>query len=367
MAEELRSYFSVEYVDFLAETLKSEVNLPVSEFTAYCLSDPWTDMALKERMARLTDAMVMFLPSDANEGTEILKRILPKISGDAFKFADMLNMFVPDYVVRRKDDLTLDAALDALVFFTHHGTSSEFAIRPFILEQTEPVMAAMQGYASHKHQDVRRFASEGCRPRLPWSMALPAFKKDPALVLPILEALRADESKFVQKSVANNLNDIAKDNPDIVLEFAEKWLGTHVNTNWIVRHGLRTLLKQGEPRALAFFGASPIELQNSELELSHQNLDFGGSLTFNFDAQIVGKLPDNLRIEYAIDFMKSNGKCARKVFKISEIKPSKREISLKKFHKFIDYSTRKHYGGVHSVAVIVNGQEVIQKEFELIK
>ncbi|MBL4666393.1 MAG: DNA alkylation repair protein [Sneathiella sp.] len=367
MAEELRLYFSADYIDFLAQELSSEIKLSNADFRAYCLQDPWDDMALKERMARLTDAIVRFLPEDANEGIAILKRILPRISGDAFKFAGMLNMFIPDYVVQHKENLTLDAALEALIFFTHNGTTSEFAIRPFIIEHPEKSMATLQELAFHPHPHVRRFASEGCRPRLPWAMALPKFKKDPAPILPILEALRADDSVFVQKSVANNLNDIAKDNPEIVLDYAGQWLGSHANTNWIIKHGSRTLLKKGNPRALALFGATPVELTQINLELSHSHLDFGETLSFNFDARILGKLPDNLRIEYAIDFMKSNGKQARKIFKISEIKPTMSDISLKKSHKFIDYSTRKHYGGAHGVALIVNGVCAAHKEFELMR
>ncbi|MEH6495671.1 MAG: DNA alkylation repair protein [Pseudomonas marincola] len=367
MAEELRSYFSAQYVDFLAQKLSSETQISIPAFTAYCLQEPWDEMALKERMARLTDAIVTFLPDDPNDGIAILKRVLPEISGDAFKFADMLNMFVPDYVVRHKEKLELEAALDALVFFTHKGTTSEFAIRPFLHEQPEKVMKVMQGLASHPHPNVRRFASEGCRPRLPWAMALPKFKKDPTLIVPILEILRADDSKFVQKSVANNLNDIAKDNSDVVLDYADRWLGSHATTNWIIKHGSRTLLKQGVPRALALFGASPVQLKGSTLTLSHENLNFGDTLSFQFEAEILGDLPENLRLEYGIDFMKSNGKQSRKIFKISEVKPQKREISVTKSHKFIDYSTRKHYGGAHNVALIVNGVEAAHHEFDLIR
>ena len=154
MAEELRSYFSVAYVDFLAQTLSSETQISIPAFTAYCLQEPWNEMALKERMARLTDAIVTFLPDDPNDGVAILKRLLPRISGDAFKFADMLNMFVPDYVVRHKEKLELEAVLDALVFFTHKGTTSEFAIRPFLHEQPEKVMKVMQELAAHPTNNI---------------------------------------------------------------------------------------------------------------------------------------------------------------------------------------------------------------------
>ncbi|MBL4905822.1 MAG: DNA alkylation repair protein [Sneathiella sp.] len=223
MADELRALYSKEYISHIAHCLKEEGDVNPQEFIAFILASPWEELALKQRMARLTDGLDHFLTGSYSDDLSILKRLLPRISGDVQKYADMLSMFVPDFtVVKGLNDV--DQSLEALVYFTAHGTSSEFAIRPFIKRDAEKVMTRMLDWASHPDPNVRRFASEGCRPRLPWAMALPDFKKDPSLILPILEKLRTDDSKFVQKSVANNLNDIAKDNPDIVLNFADKWL-----------------------------------------------------------------------------------------------------------------------------------------------
>ena len=101
---------------------------------------------------------------------------------------------------------------------------------------------------------VRRLASEGCRPRLPWAMALPNLKENPAPIIPILENLKNDPARFVRLSVANNLNDIAKDNPEIVIDLVKKWKGESKEVDWIIKHGCRTLLKQGNPEVMELFG-----------------------------------------------------------------------------------------------------------------
>lgn len=357
MATELRLCYSADYLDHVAQSLSQLTRLSKKDFVAFVTADPWADMALKERAGRLTDALIQFLPGPFEADLEILKALLPEITGDQFKYADMLAMFVPDYVERKGMD-NVQLSIDTLAILTRLGTTSELAIRPFILKDAEYVMAHMLKWANHDHHHVRRFASEGCRPRLPWAIALPDFKKDPSLVLPILEVLKADDSKFVQKSVANNLNDIAKDNPDQVLDFAEKWLGTHPNTDWIIKHGCRTLLKAGNTRALALFGAGPVTVKHCTLDLSATEIKLGNDLHFTFDAELKGNLPQTLRIDYAVDFMKANGKQSRKVFRISEENPATSRISITKKHPFTDFTTRKHYAGEHGLSIILNGQEV---------
>jgi len=364
MADELRTLFTLDYIKHIAVCLSEEAGINADDFVAHTLAAPWDDLALKARMTRLTEGLVRFLPGPYQQDILILEKFLPRICVDRFKFADLLSMFVPDFVVYNGMD-DFDISMEALRFFTSHGTSSEFAIRPFILKDPVRAMTHMTAWSSHEHADVRRFSSEGCRPRLPWAMALPQFKKDPSAVMPILEALRQDPSKFVQKSVANNLNDIAKDNPEVVLDFAEKWIGNHKDTDWIIKHGCRTLLKQGNIRALALFGASPVEISNALLTLESDHVDFGKSVEFNFQGIIESDLPDTLRIEYAIDFMKANGKTSRKIFKISETKPTTKTLSVKKSHKFVNYTTRKHYAGHHCVSIILNGQEIQQHPFTL--
>ncbi len=362
MADALKDCYSQSYIERVAHQVAQETGINEQDFVALVMADAWQELEIKQRMNRLAEVCGTFLSEDHKEALAILCRILPNITGGEHKYDDMLAMFMPDMVVKLALH-DVDAALLALEYMTSHGTSAEFAIRPFIMQDEAKVMAKMLEWAGHEHHHVRRLASEGCRPRLPWAMALPRFKQDPTLIMPILEKLRTDESLFVRKSVANNLNDIAKDNPDHVIDFVTKWKNRHHHTDWIVKHGCRTLLKQAHPEAMALFGAAPVTVSNPQLTLASDVVKFGDAVQFDFTAQLQEPLPDNVRIEYGIDYMKANGKLARKVFKISETAPKTMEISVNKQHKFIPYSTRKHYAGKHQVALLINGQEVACEVF----
>ncbi|WP_025897249.1 DNA alkylation repair protein [Sneathiella glossodoripedis] len=367
MATELRSYYSDAYIQLIADELSKTADINSNLFKAEVLGGNWVELSLKERSARLTQCLVNFLPDDPHEGIAILKSLLPKISGDAQKYADMLCIFIPDYVSHYKNTLPLEDALDALCYFTSNGTTSELAVRPFLLEHPSEVLSIQRNWLAHEHPHVRRWISEGCRPRLPWAPALPQFKIDPKPILQILDALVEDTSKFVQKSVANNLNDISKDNPEIALQFAENRLGKSPQTDWILKHGLRGLLKSGNPKALALFGAMPVKLRNPKLTLELPSIHLGQSQTFDFSAHIDAPLPSTLRLEYAMDFRKANGLTSRKIFMISEKKPADPQIQIRKSHKFVDYTTRRHYSGQHSITILVNGAEVASHDFDLIR
>jgi 3-methyladenine DNA glycosylase AlkC len=239
------------------------------------------------------------------------------------------------------------------------------AVRPFIIKYEERMMAQMLKWSQHENEHIRRLASEGCRPALPWAVALPKFKKDPALVLPILTQLKADSSQYVRKSVANNLNDISKTRPDVVIRVASEWFGEDVRTNWVLKHGCRTLLKKGNRDILALFGLDDdTKVDIDDFALSEKTLVIGGDLIFSFSIWAADSL--KVRLEYGIDYVKSGGKRSRKLFKISELslKGNEKKSYVRK-HSFKDLSTRKHYPGVHSVTLIVNGNEYGTLDFEV--
>ena len=144
-------------------------------------------------------------------------------------------------------------------------------------------MEQMYLWSRHENEHVRRLASEGCRPSLPWGQALVRFKKDPAPILPILQQLKADPSPYVRKSVANNLNDISKTHPDLVVKMAKEWYGENEFTDWIVKHGCRTLLKNGNCEVLAIFGYHNADcIHVSSFQLGKTSISLGEDLTFSF-------------------------------------------------------------------------------------
>jgi 3-methyladenine DNA glycosylase AlkC len=258
-----------------------------------------------------------------------------------------------------------DISIPALALFTQYS-SSEFAIRPFLAKDPKKGMGHMLQWAKDENPHLRRLASEGCRPRLPWAMALSGFKKDPTPILPILETLKDDPSEYVRMSVANNLNDISKDHPGLVLEISEKWLGQSKNTDWIVKRACRTLLKEGNTQALLLFGfGDPGHIDVKKLTFSTPSLTIGDDFRFTFEMSFESDEEFRIRLEYGIDFVKANGKLSRKIFQIREasFEPGTHTISRK--HSFQDLSTRKHYPGQHRMAIIVNGVEKLNAKFDL--
>ncbi len=359
MPEKLKNLFFTEdsISSFAISILNFYPEFDKKKFYELVYDKTWKNLELKEKMRHVTKCLHLTLPSDYTEALVILVKSAPEIKGfEAMSLPDFVEVYGMDH---------WEESLNALGQFTRYS-SSEFAIRPFLDKNPELVMHYMKNWAGHENENVRRFASEGCRPRLPWAMALPKFKKDPALILKVLEKLKNDESEFVRKSVANNLNDISKDHPEIVLEVCERWYGKSEKTDWIVKHACRTLLKQGNTRAMRLFGfGDPEHLEIRNLKMDKTTLKIGESLNFSFELINHEDKECKVRLEYAVDFVKANGKHSRKIFQIieKEYKPGKH--ILKRKHSFADLSTRKHYHGIHKISIIVNGVEKANIELNL--
>jgi hypothetical protein len=196
-------------------------------------------------------------------------------------------------------------------------------------------------------------------------MGIPALKKIPDPILPILENLKTDPSEYVRRSVANNLNDIAKDHPELVLKIVKRWLGKHPDTDKIIKHGCRTLLKKGDEHALILHGFnSQSRAGVTTFSLSKKKIKIGDSLNFEFDFVNREKSATNFRLEYAIDYLTSTGKTSRKIFKITESNflPGQ-PISLQRKQSFRNLTTRKHFKGRHLLTILANGKKVAAKEF----
>lgn len=357
MPELLKNMYNRESLYEVAVAIQSVYNsFKVDEFIKSTMDETWNNLELKARCRKISMSLGMYLPEDYKEALSILEK---SVTGFYFAF------FFPDFVeVYGQDDINWDLSISALERNTEYW-SSEFAVRAFIIKDEERMMAQMRKWSKHKSEHVRRLASEGCRPQLPWGQAISKFKKDPTPVLPILEQLKTDTSTYVQKSVANNLNDISKTHSDLVISIAKDWYGKNKSTNWIVKHGCRTLLKKGNRDVLALFGyddTTSINLQDFTLETT--SISIGEDLTFSFN--ILAKKATKTRLEYGIDYIKSNGKRNRKIFKISEVslKENEKKSYMKK-HSFADVSVRKHYPGIHSIAIIINGIEKDKLDFEL--
>lgn len=367
MAEPLKNiYNEIFFAEIKACIQNSIPGFDTKKFLAAVKNNQWSDMELKQRMRHLSSTLYAHLKGDyPAKLLQLLKMVDALPAQSKVQYSGLAYMYIPD-VLEQYGLNDMELSLKAMEKISMI-TSCEFAVRPYLLANEKKVMKQMLAWSKHKHQNLRRFASEGCRPRLPWAMAIPSFKKDPAAIFPILENLKDDTSVYVQKSVANNLNDVSKDHPGAVVEIAKQWQGHSPAADWIIKHGCRGLLKSGHKEALHLFGtAADVKCTISDIRLSKVKLKIGEQFRFAFDLKLKEKKNTKLRIEYAVFYRKANGSFSKKVFKIKEGSyDHKTAYSFSRNHSFKDLTTRKHHAGEHSIAVIVNGNEYARLAFVL--
>ncbi|WMJ87091.1 DNA alkylation repair protein [Anaerocolumna sp. MB42-C2] len=365
MADALKDIYTEEFIQDFGKKVKSAYSdFPREKFEESVLLPPWEELPLRARMHRIAESLGTCLPSNYQDALNILFSIEKECTGFPY-------LFFPDFVAAfGQNEEHLELSMDALKRFTKLS-SSEFAIRPFILLNTEFTMKYMQTWSSDTNEHVRRLSSEGCRPRLPWSMDLPMFKKDPAPILKILENLKADPSLYVRKSVANNLNDIAKDHPEIVINTVKQWIGKNPDTDWILRQGCRTLIRKANPEALTLFGysemieAKPL-YKSASLTVRPEVLAIGDGCELTYSIDLDQDTSARIRIEYGIDFIKSNGRPSRKLFLLTDKTVSgKVTLTGSRKHSFADLTTRSHYPGIHQIVLLINGQEAAKTTLTL--
>ncbi|WP_397451786.1 DNA alkylation repair protein [Pseudomonas sp. NA-150] len=316
-------------------------------------------LSVMQRLNRVSQSLHAGLPADYPQALEILQQLAPRLN------SGFVSMILPEYVALY-GQADFERSMHALKFFTAFG-SSEFAVRHFLRLDFKRALKLMQGWSKDPDEHVRRLASEGSRPRLPWSFRLENLMLDPSPVLPILSNLNADDSLYVRKSVANHLNDITKDNPDWVLDLIEGWSLEDPRTAWIARHALRSLIKKGDRRALAIMGAgaAPDVLVN-ELSVTPQAVRLGDRLSLSFRLTSTSSASQRLIIDYAIHYVKKSGGTSAKVFKLKTLTLAPGEsVIVSREQQIRNFTTRVHYAGKHELDILINGECLARSWFDL--
>ena len=362
----IKDIYSENFYQRLAASLAKVIpHFDTRKFMVAILPPSFANMEWKERMYHTTEILHQFMPISFAESALLMKKIVPKLKQDGFN-GGLEFMFLPEYIAKYGLD-DFENAVEALEFLTQF-ISAEFAVRPFLLKYGDRIIAEMVRMSLHENHHVRRFASEGSRPRLPWGAAIPALKLDPSAIIPILENLKNDPSEYVRRSVANSLNDITKDNSSVVLSLAKKWKGLSKETDAIIKHACRSLLKNGNPDVLDFYGLNAGKLEVSELMIATPIVSIGEYVDFSFYIHNADTFPRYVRLEYKLYYVKNNGSLAGKVFKISErlFQPNEKCL-IKRKQSFKIITTRVFYPGNHELAIVVNGEEKARASFELVK
>lgn len=317
-------------------------------------------LSIMERVRHIADALRPALPSDYGAALDVIAAMAPRLTHSFQAIA------VTEYVARYGLD-DFDRSMDALAALTRFGTA-EFAIRPFLALDADRALATMAGWTASDDEHVRRLASEGARPRLPWAARVPALKADPTRAAPILEALKADPAIYVRKSVANHLNDIAKERPDWLLGRLADWPNDNPHTVWIIRHALRTLIKQGEPRALALIGVGHgAAVTVGKFAVEPAIIRLGERIAIVADITSTAAETQPLVVDYRIHYARAGGKTAAKVFKWKGFDLAAGDTASLRINQTIrDFSTRRHHPGRHNVELVVNGQTMATSGFDLL-
>lgn len=366
MAEPLKEMFNKAAVEWLAAALVSAwPDFPARAFTRAILAD-LPALELLARVERIALEMRRHLPADFRKAVKIVTRALgkPAPAGDGTDFGSFRVAPCHRFVAQAGLD-HVDLALDYFMNTTRHF-SCEFDIRPFIQRDQEKVLGVMLGWTGDKDWRVRRLASEGSRPRLPWGLRLQALVKEPAPLLPILEALRDDPIEAVRRSVANSLNDIAKDHPDYAVEILGNWQEEPTRAP-MIRHALRHLVKQGHDGALGLMGVDrSAKFEVTSLTLDRRQVSIGGAIGIDLTLQNVGRKATRAIVDYTVHHLGARGELRPKVFKWSvlELGPGE-SVSLARRHSLKPVTTRRYYPGAHKIDIRVNGRMLAEAGFTL--
>jgi len=368
MAERMKDSYGPEVAEWVGHRLAGALpDLDARAFAAECMPG-YEDLELMDRARRITDVMARHLPADpAAAVTTVTASLGPVEEGltgmQPFRYLPFV-LYVGKYGLG-----AFEESMAAQHELTRRFTA-EFSIRPFLIHHEAATLARLRQWAGDPDPHVRRLVSEGTRPRLPWAPRLPAFIADPAPVLALLELLRDDPSEYVRRSVANNLNDISKDHPEVVVDLAERWWADGDDQRRrLLRHALRTLVKRGDPTALEVLGhAGADHLVVGDVSIEPARPEIGGSVRMT--ATVVDTRPagepatadpvaadERVAVDFVVHFVKANGSASARVFKgaVRVLGPAGSTVVTRSV-SLAQQSTRTHHPGVHRVEVQVNGR-----------
>ncbi len=329
---------------------------PVKHFESLAAKN-LADLEFHGRVHQFADALARCLPEDVSAALKILRNSLPPLKADNEPMNDGWLQWPVGHFIAEHGLADFEGSFETMIELTQRF-SSEFAVRPFVEQEPQRTFAVLRELTSHESEHVRRWCSEGVRPRLPWGKRLNALVHDPSPIWPILDAIKDDPSLYVRKSVANCINDITKDHPEAVLDRMEAWQkNAGAGRAWIIRHALRSLIKAGHPRALALMGYSPHPPINVSLRAKPARCKTGDSVTLEADLENTTGKPQSLMLDLLVSFPGKTGVLREKVFKWTtlELDPHAARTLRKTLPLFRVTTTRSLYPGEHFIELQING------------
>lgn len=331
------------------------------------VSATFAPLSLRERSDALRDALLADFPDDYAQLAAAIRRASENCESFTGWLIWPVTSALASRAVQENTAEAFDDAMTLLAMLTSKLTA-EFAIRPLLNHDLERALSFAEHWTRSPDEHVRRLASEGTRTYLPWAVRVPQLTAAPGITIPILDALYRDESEYVRRSVANHLNDLSRDSASLVVLTAQRWLENPSDTTLgVVKHGLRTLLKRGNPEALAVLGFVPATLEITGPSVAREHIEWSSSLEFCASIINTGEAPAQLAIDYIVNHQKANGSTTPKVFKLTTrtLAPGE-QLDIARTHSFRPITTRRYYPGAHSIALQINGIPTEPASFELL-
>lgn len=336
--------------------LQQDANFPAKQFIKQA-SAPLSSLTLKQRVNHISDALATCLSPSYQTNADLFIKLAQHwhTDHDQHNWQSYTAWPLIEYVGRygmQHPQIALETLKHLTPLFT-----AEFAIRPYVEEYFDLTYSHLLAWSQEAHPHIRRLASESLRSRLPWGKHLAFLKADPEPVLTLLALLKDDPCRYVQKSVANNLNDISKDHPQRLIDLCKQWQPEATpQRRWIIRHGLRSLIKAGEPAAFEVLGFKTAVDVVCDFQLDKSGVMLGESLQLQVGFTSLSALAQAFIVDYRVWHIKANGTKSAKVFKWKTVTIApKASLQISKNHVFKPLSTRRYYSGEHDIEVMING------------
>ena len=342
-----------------------------SAFEAQAL-DGLASLEFKARALHLAQALLAHLPQDFDACADLLEASLRRVPTLHFGHdpdRELGGLQTDDTgvagwalwaygeVVAQRGLNSPERALQALHAITQRFTA-EFAIRPILAAHPALTHATLQRWVTDPSAHVRRLVSEGSRPRLPWGLRLHDLVRDPSPNLDLLRRLQDDPSEYVRRSVANHLNDIGKDHPDLLVDWVRQHRDdSHPTRSRLLRHASRHLIKQGHAPMLACWDVGTPFAGQVELAVPRREVRIGETLALSITLTASGLASQTLEVDLRMHLRKADGQLRPKVFKGKRLTLAPGEHrSWSQQLSFKPVSTRTLYPGPQGVDVTINGQ-----------
>ncbi len=360
MAEQLKHFFSPALVRRLADEIgQVEPGFPRKAFVKQAVSG-LEALELLDRGKHIARALAAHLPADYPAAIEVLLRSLgAEHAGDELVGVGMAPFFYLPHTLFVAErglehfDLSMRAQYELTKRF-----SAESSIRPYLARDPERTFTFLRRWAKDRNPHVRRLVSEGTRLRLPWASRVAWLDANPERVLELLERLKDDPASVVRRSVANNLNDLGKVHPKLLVRTCAAWLAdASPARRALVEHALRSAVKRGEGEALRLLGYGKKPAVSIEaVTFDPPRVPIGGRVALSFVLRSESTRPQDLLVDLAVHFVKAGGHAAPKVFKLKRVVlPPRGGLELRSRISLAVHTTRKPYPGTHAVDVVVNG------------